>query len=898
MSRFIFPSPLLRATLLLALAVPCRASLSAQAAQAAPAQAQWDQDSKSGPQTLLDRQWPAGELKARLEVVSTAKPEAAAVPTTPTARAGSKAIEIVLRLSNPTEAGQRVLLSAVRALNGKSDSTARFWSLPLSSLPTTIPAHGEAEQRLRLDTFDDTPSGAYSLEPVVLAVPVADDLLANGGWEEATPKSWELAAGASVVDSAAPLSEASNQTSDWTDFSKLSFSNDRRTTTQGQKLLEANGEAVGSQTLGSLAPGERYVAGVDSWGGRRLRVDILDAASTSLASQERTFSGVWWMDNVGNWRGRVLGFQLPAKAVAVKLSLLGNAGKSWWDNAFLVREKDIRRAAFEAAPLSVAAPAAPEAPVKYLGEDTGTQGDWIGKYGQYASILCAMSSPRDMVGGAVKPIKSDRDLQKNYANETVHARSQAELRYSSWTANPGDPETRHWIELNAMRTDDRRALDNPQWGQRTYASWDEHGEMHPNDAKGNDLFVKLRLPPGQWRASFYFIDWDWWYTAVPRNHRLAFLDDAGRETCTARVTNFGQGIYKVFQVAGGRDVTMRIRKDFSVTVVLSGIFLDRISPQIEPQVQVAIPEVNAAQLQNAVQQWRQAASAVAGFDAEEKALRGYAQVLLQADRVQAASALEKLGDAWFAVGEYWRAGLAYDLMPRDPNLAEGDISEPEKRALQFRAVFPRYAQSKLRQALEVLAKLPPEDRLSDTRDLASSIFDAAIEDHSDSNGMERVPMLLAKTAYDDLEKQVGYANLKASERARLLAIAERSTWYSTGWSEVATEAQRFWPTLNEKQRAQLGPGFFADHVVRPLGVAAQKDNALFDKAIALVYALANAQPDAEATGFAQHALAEIYAQRGQADKARELCQAIIARGENSRPATLAKGLLKQLGGAK
>lgn len=396
--------------------------------------------------------------------------------------------------------------------------------------------------------------------------------------------------------------------------------------------------------------------------------------------------------------------------------------------------------------------------------------------------------------------------------------------------------------------------------------------------------MKLRLPPGVWRVSYYFLDWNNAGGIYPRSYRLSFTDGANNEIGSARAYDFQQGLYKIFRVQGGRDLTMRIRKDWTINAILSGVFVDRLEPQIAPNAN------GDAGLKNTVARWREAASDVNGFTREEAALKDYAAALKPEAVV---AILNKLGDDWFAAGEYWRAGLAYDALPQSEAPLEAAKSA-EARALQFRVEFPRYAQTKLKQAIEALAKLPEAERIQQTRDLAGRIFDVAIDDHTQSKGMNRLPMILAKSAYESLENLVSYGSLKPGERTRILAVAERNCWYSVGYDDVVKEALRLWPTLDDKQKAKLGKPFFADHVVRPFGVVVQKDKSALLKVQSTVDEFVKANPNTEEAALAQYELAAILYQQNRRDEARALCQEVVAKKPESRAAKLCQLQLTKL----
>ncbi len=875
-----------------------------------PDQVKWADDAADVPQKSLGQNWPEGTLTATASIVPTS---INVNPKSPRIFAGMKNIQIVVHLMNRSSVAQRILFSQLRLMTNDQDNTPWFFILPLSALPDVIPPNGQAQQMFRVDTFDDTPFAQYHLLPQVTYVPATADLLQNGGFEQMgkinkqpqhstagadLPAGWDIPADApansevAAIKSSSSYSALSTRIADWKDFTKLVVDNTTRIPAQGTGLLEAaHGSAgvVAEQVLKTIVPGRRYIAGVDAWGSGNIHIELLDQTGKSVGGQDRHLLP-------GSWRGRTITFQASKATASGKLSLFAESQKSWWDNAFCVPLDQVRRAAAEPVSLVISSPAAITKAVAYMGEDRQTEGDWIGKYGQYAFILCGMSAPEDMVGGQVRPLKCDwADMQKVYADETIRVSGKGNLRYAAWTGNPNDVQPRHYIDMPLRQGWDQvRALDNPQWGYRTSASWDDHGEVYE---WGPDLYIRLRMPPGVWRVSYHFLDWNYSNSYNPRNYRLAFLDPKGAEICTARVLppQHGTGIYKVFRVQGGRDIVLRVRKDFSLNAIIAGIFVDPLVPARGPVPQISgVTGVAASQLADATKKWRNAASSVAGFPGEANALQEYRNVLVASvGREAAARTLTKLGDQWFSDGEFWRSALAYQAVPLAAGLTPQQREKiNEDRALQFRIVFPRYAVRKINEAILTLNSLPNTEKLTATRALATRLFDVAIKDHTDSNGLQRLPMLLAKAGDDALETDLGYNGLTATECAKKLAIAERMTWYTSGWEDVANEGKRFWPTLAEKQKAGLGAGFFADHIVHPLGVLAQSDHAYLDQSVVLVNDFVRANPGTDAAGFAQYELATIYYQQGQNDQVSGICNAVISQHPDSRPAALCRQLLK------
>ena len=853
-------------------------------------------DPRATTEALPGREWPMGEPRATVSLPA----EAAA---------GTKGTHVIVSVQNPTEAPVRVLAAGLRLALAGNDTTNRFFVLPASALPAAIPPQGNAGLRFRLDSFDDTPSGSYDVTPLVVYASAEADLLTAGGFEEEAVlqradegAGWLLPTGAPEdLGSATALGGGSRQeladrVADWHDFAKLSFSNDARVVTQGSGLLEASFAKapagvvpVARQTIAGLQPGERYLLLTDSWGGNGVSVELADAQGRAVAGEERNFSGFWWRHTVGNWRGRALSLVAPPDAGTATVSLLAQGEKSWWDNVFLGPESALKLAATTPAPLTLTAPTNTDSDVVYLGEDRQTGGNWVGNYGSHCWILCAMSAPRDMVGGQVKAIKCHHDdMSRAYANETIRVTGEGELRYASWTGDPTDVRTRHWIGV--MRSEEPRAPENPQWGYRTYASWDEHGEVHPTDAWGKDLYVRLQMPEGLWRLSLYFIDWDWHSAPYPRAHRLSFLDAAGKETCTARVADFGQGVYKVFGIHGGRDVLLRIRKDFSATVVLSGVFLDRIEPYTTPPASSPATRPMAGRLSDRLAQMAKLAEddpraflrALPSYaematwamedgggntpqglfgrrvqyellgrtgvhlQQEAGAFVGFAEALQRAGDAapDAFGVLKRLGDEAFEAGDLRHAEMAYDatLAAQAKRLTGKDLAEAyRERAELFRVCHPRYAMDKLRECLRVAEKLGPKREAAYLKSILGPTVATANDDYKQGRGLVRVQYALPTVLYRRLEDLLGYAAFSRQDRENLMTCRMRQTWYTLGWEELAAEQERLIADIPE---AEL-KGELITLLVRSYDVLAQSDPAYVDKAARLCEKLREPRPDGD-----------------------------------------------------
>ena len=202
--------------------------------------------------------------------------------------------------------------------------------------------------------------------------------------------------------------------------------------------------------------------------------------------------------------------------------------------------------------------------VRYLGEDRATLGDWPKRYGGAGYILCGWNYGRDLTSARWpgKPFSKKRPSASGYTVRIL----------------PEDDYARAWI--GAKQTSDPRVLSIGEGKhlKRRYAYWDDHGEVHPFDERGPDLFVGLSIPKGDFVLSFYLLDYDWYNGEHPRIHSIVLLDrDSGSPLALAPTGRFGEGVYQRFRVSGPKKIAARINKHRSACAVVSGVFLDKFA---------------------------------------------------------------------------------------------------------------------------------------------------------------------------------------------------------------------------------------------------------------------------------------------------------------------------------
>ena len=210
----------------------------------------------------------------------------------------------------------------------------------------------------------------------------------------------------------------------------------------------------------------------------------------------------------------------------------------------------------------------------YIGEDWLTRGDWMGRYGEYAWILCAYYHAYDLMGGSDK---SEEDAEFKHLTCTP---------YIGENADPSDM-IRGWLHWE--NTDNPKVLQDPLGGGRRHAEWDDHAESypHPMIREGPHIYLDLEVPEGTFMVSFYFMNKDAHETHPWNRYRDYTISIEGRAHLGARFENnpilaccrvhdFRAGVYKRFMLKGPRKYTVKFDKNESSNTNLAGVFVDKL----------------------------------------------------------------------------------------------------------------------------------------------------------------------------------------------------------------------------------------------------------------------------------------------------------------------------------
>ncbi len=241
----------------------------------------------------------------------------------------------------------------------------------------------------------------------------------------------------------------------------------------------------------------------------------------------------------------------------------------------------------------------------YVGEGWRTRGDWIGRYGKFLYILCAMNPPFDFYGGEGGVNTSYKayigEHRKRFPLKAEEIRPEFRQGAKVPKNMMVDDGIRYWIHW--LHTDNPKCLQVPKTygGGRTQAEWDDHGEAYPFDWVGPHLYFDLLVSedspehPGMYLLSLYFMNKDghqgnnrfrdYLITVKrilvrhpmnenPRGWERVF--DRLPVLASARVHDFRGGVYKQFLIREGA-YTIKIDRNGSFNTILSGVFLDKVA---------------------------------------------------------------------------------------------------------------------------------------------------------------------------------------------------------------------------------------------------------------------------------------------------------------------------------
>lgn len=246
----------------------------------------------------------------------------------------------------------------------------------------------------------------------------------------------------------------------------------------------------------------------------------------------------------------------------------------------------------------------------YLGEDWMTKGDWPGRYGNVYALLCA-AVDGEMNGRYLTGFVFGK--RKKYINEAMGMYGILQDYKIGAYIGPhrSHGSEREW-PLSIVYDDNstnRNALIIPESLTRKESVWDDEGVDYPGTWDGPDLWVKIIVPEGvnfidlyfynttdnrpeSFKADFYIeMRQDPFATEDPQSAKEATDQDIAKlyslpVLARARVSQFsGSGVYQKFTAVEQGTYWFRINKNNSSSARLNGIFISKLLPPLETDLE-------------------------------------------------------------------------------------------------------------------------------------------------------------------------------------------------------------------------------------------------------------------------------------------------------------------------
>ncbi len=218
-----------------------------------------------------------------------------------------------------------------------------------------------------------------------------------------------------------------------------------------------------------------------------------------------------------------------------------------------------------------------------LDSDWRTEGNWLGRYGTYRAVLCAMNSPSDLYSGAgwrrflcaakIGPHRHFGDVLRHWVQWL-------------YTSDPRVLELpKNYLDMQYMRG----LAPSAQQGRRE-AEWDDHGEAYPMTWQGPGIYASVHVPPGLFFLAFYNVNKDGhtgtnrWrdYTVDVRQapggaaqmESLPLAQfNSWPEFARQRIVGFWSGVYTRFMVHGPITLCIKLGRNYSFNTILSAVMV-------------------------------------------------------------------------------------------------------------------------------------------------------------------------------------------------------------------------------------------------------------------------------------------------------------------------------------
>ncbi len=201
-----------------------------------------------------------------------------------------------------------------------------------------------------------------------------------------------------------------------------------------------------------------------------------------------------------------------------------------------------------------------------FGEDWRTEGDWLGHYGVNYARLCT---------GTPQFANAEEQFFGGLGGADI-------WRESSPHQYDGDVAFYvAWYHSHLLRT-----LYYPDAQQRIEGEWNDAGLRYPRLYDGPDMWLKVKIPAGVYRLSFYFHNKDdhsgindlrdYVVQVYPKGSSPAVAWATQRPLAQGRVMQFWGGMYISFVLKGPGAYQVRLNRNYGFSLTVAGMFLDRL----------------------------------------------------------------------------------------------------------------------------------------------------------------------------------------------------------------------------------------------------------------------------------------------------------------------------------
>jgi hypothetical protein len=259
----------------------------------------------------------------------------------------------------------------------------------------------------------------------------------------------------------------------------------------------------------------------------------------------------------------------------------------------------------------------------FLGDDYVTQKNWSGKYGKTYALIGGGSMPHDkliafdetlckirpfvgFVGNRTRPLERITLVQSH-----AHHHHDHDHNHDNGTAEHHEAEHHDAEHHDADHHEENEEhTKHEESAEKSLTAWSSNGNGVPRTYDGQHLWLDVKLnKSGRYRLSLFFVDPDVIANKKPRDYLIQILpeihapkirtpkgdwQELGRRAdewaavqeplAVSRVTDFGDGVYQCFELAGAGTYYVKIDKNYSRKVDLCAAFIDRLDEETTSEI--------------------------------------------------------------------------------------------------------------------------------------------------------------------------------------------------------------------------------------------------------------------------------------------------------------------------